>query len=84
MTSKTSKSIPFLAMLMVTLSVIGKALGFDIPIESLIPFWTVLAGAGAAKAAVTKAAAIRRAIPQDIEEKIIATIKEQVKPQSKL
>lgn len=80
MASNTSKSIPFLTIGFMGIMVFSKPLlGIEIDAATLQTVITALVPAtfaGAAKSAIGKAAAARRAIPKELEEAMIAKMRD--------
>ena len=85
MTAKSSRTIPFVVLALVIGMIVGEEFcDCDITVHLENPAVMSLLGAfglgGAAKSAVGKAVAARRAIPKEIEDAITARVREVVAP----
>ena len=69
MTSTSSKSLPFIVLgIVFTLFVAEAWYDIDIDVEQFTPVLVAIGVGGAAKAAVEKAGAVRKAIPDNIKQ----------------
>lgn len=69
MTSSTSKSIPFIVMAIAGVAfAVEAAYDIELDLEALIPILAPMGVAGAAKAMVQNASAIRKAMPEEIKK----------------
>lgn len=77
MTSKSSKSLPFLVLAIVIGSLFAESyFSIDIDLETFMPLLIPLGVTGAGLAAVKAAATARKQIPADIEALIKSKIEE--------
>lgn len=79
MTSTSSKVLPFLAILIMFGAILFEGYyGIELDLQTLVPIVVTLGGAGAAKAAIEKAAEVRKAIPPQIQSIIDEELKKLV------
>ena len=69
MASNSSKALPFLVILIVSLAMVAEVYyQVDIDLETLLPFFIAIGITGGAKAAIQKAAEARKSFPKPIED----------------
>lgn len=83
MTSTTSRALPFVSIgVLIVMILSPHYLGIELTEEQLNALVTILlptSFAGAAKSAISKAAAARRALPEGVEAALIKRLEENVK-----